>query len=177
MIYLICNNWKYIYFLNVFSQIIHVVSIFSKLPFRGIATNRVTFNGSILSCWKNTVYQNTVVKSDETSTYQELYISENAYQNTTIRWLYPSIQHKTCIRITTIITTKYNRLALTKRKALCDPSHNSTYWIGATIHYNTFWLTDVNLNIYIIYQLNSSEVQGIIVSSKYHNSIFQIYVT
>nr|XP_034321753.1 multiple epidermal growth factor-like domains protein 10 [Crassostrea gigas] len=52
---------------------------------RGIATNRVTFNGSILSCWKKSVYQNAVVKSDETSTYQELYISENAYQNTTIR--------------------------------------------------------------------------------------------
>lgn len=76
-----------IYFLKLFfSQIIRVVSIFSKLPFRGIATNRVTFNGNILSCWKKCVYQNTVVKSDETSTYQELYMSENAYQNTTIRW-------------------------------------------------------------------------------------------
>lgn len=85
LIYLICNNKKKIYFLNVFSQIIRVVSIFSKLPFRGIATNRVTFNGGILSCWKNTIYQNTVVKSDETSTYQELDISENAYQITTIR--------------------------------------------------------------------------------------------
>lgn len=87
-------------------QIIRVVSIFSKLHFRGIATNRVTFNGSILSCWKKSVYQNAVVKSDETSTYQELNISENAYQNTTIRWLFSSIQHKTCIGITTAILFK-----------------------------------------------------------------------
>lgn len=51
---------------------------------RGFATNRVTFTGSLLSCREKSVYQNSVVKSDETTTYQELYISDNTYQNTTI---------------------------------------------------------------------------------------------
>lgn len=113
MIYLIWNNGKFFLFLTFF-QIPHVVPMFSKLPFRGIATNRVTFNGSILSCWKKSVYQNTVVKSDETSTYQELYLSENAYQNTTIRWSFSSFQHKTCIRITTTILFKIQWIRVNK---------------------------------------------------------------
>lgn len=54
---------------------------------RASSLNRDTFTGacSLLKCWKKSVYQDIVVKSDETSTYQELDISESAYQNTTIR--------------------------------------------------------------------------------------------
>lgn len=75
---------KFYFFKTCFSNFICSIYIFKTL-FRGIATNRVTFTGSILSCRKKSVYQNAVVKSDETSTYQELCISDNAYQNTTIR--------------------------------------------------------------------------------------------
>lgn len=55
---------------------------------RASSLNRDTFTGacSLLKCWKKSVYQDIVVKSDETSTYQELDITESAYQNTTIRW-------------------------------------------------------------------------------------------
>lgn len=38
-----------------------------------------------MSCWKKAVYQDTFVKTEEVSTYQELDISDSAYQNTTIR--------------------------------------------------------------------------------------------
>lgn len=41
---------------------------------------------SPMSCGNESVYLHTVVKSEEASTYQELDISKNAYQNTTIRW-------------------------------------------------------------------------------------------
>lgn len=91
----------------------HCTFIFKKryLFFRGIAINRVTFTGSLLKCWKKSVYQDTVVKCDKTSTYQELDISENAYQNTTIRWktqiflfrIYSSIKYS---QNTTAITLK-----------------------------------------------------------------------
>lgn len=55
---------------------------------RANSLNRDTFTGacSRLKCWKKSVYQDIVVKSDEKSTYQELDLSESAYQNTTIRW-------------------------------------------------------------------------------------------
>lgn len=70
-----CFVWKKLYF---YSQKRYLFC-------RGIAINQVTFTGSLLKCWKDSVYQDTVVKCDETSTYQELDISENAYQNTAIR--------------------------------------------------------------------------------------------
>ncbi|XP_052694709.1 protein draper-like isoform X1 [Crassostrea angulata] len=38
-----------------------------------------------LSCWKRSVYQDAVFKREESSTYQEIDLSENAYQNSTIR--------------------------------------------------------------------------------------------
>lgn len=38
-----------------------------------------------VSCWKKAVYQDTFVKTEEASTYQELDLSDSAYQNTTIR--------------------------------------------------------------------------------------------
>lgn len=45
----------------------------------------MTVSSNPMSCWKQSVYLHTVVKSEEASTYQELDLSENAYQNTTIR--------------------------------------------------------------------------------------------
>lgn len=47
--------------------------------------NRMMVSGSPMSCWNKSVYLHTVVKNEEASTYQELDLSENAYQNTTIR--------------------------------------------------------------------------------------------
>lgn len=61
-------------------------SFLYKLHCRGISSKRVTFNGSLLSCRKLSVYEDTVVKTDETSTYQELDLSENAYHNTALQW-------------------------------------------------------------------------------------------
>lgn len=40
---------------------------------------------SPMSCGNASVYFHTDVKSEEASTYQELDLSKNAYQNTTIR--------------------------------------------------------------------------------------------
>lgn len=40
---------------------------------------------SPMSCRNDSVYLHTVVKSEEASTYQELDLSKNAYQNTTLR--------------------------------------------------------------------------------------------
>lgn len=45
----------------------------------------MTVFDSPMSCWNKSVYLHTVVKSEEASTYQELELSENAYQNTTMR--------------------------------------------------------------------------------------------
>lgn len=50
---------------------------------RGVITKRVTFSGSLVACWKKPVYEDTYVKNDEGSTYQELDLPEIAYQNTT----------------------------------------------------------------------------------------------
>lgn len=38
-----------------------------------------------LPCWKRTIYQDTFVKTEEASTYQELDFPENTYQNTKIQ--------------------------------------------------------------------------------------------
>lgn len=42
-------------------------------------------SGSTMSCCNKSVYLHTIAKSEEASTYQELDLSENAYQNTAIR--------------------------------------------------------------------------------------------
>lgn len=54
-----------------------------NLYFRKI--NKMKVFDSPLPCRKKSVYSHTLVKSEEASTYQELDLSENAYQNTTIR--------------------------------------------------------------------------------------------
>lgn len=58
----------------------------SQLHYRIIKSNRMTVPSSLLTCWKKSVYQDTIVKSEETSTYQELDLSVSVYQNATIRW-------------------------------------------------------------------------------------------
>lgn len=47
--------------------------------------NSVTYTGSVPFCWKKSVYQDTFVKTEEASTYQELDLPDSAYQNTTMR--------------------------------------------------------------------------------------------
>lgn len=44
-----------------------------------------TNTGSVLFCWKKSVYQDTFVKTEDGSTYQELDLPDSPYQNTTIR--------------------------------------------------------------------------------------------
>lgn len=55
------------------------------LHYRIINFNRLNVSCRPVSCWKKAVYQDTFVKTEETSTYQELDLSDSAYQNTTIR--------------------------------------------------------------------------------------------
>lgn len=40
---------------------------------------------NLLICWKKSIYQDVVVKTEEGSTYQELNLSENAYQNVAVQ--------------------------------------------------------------------------------------------
>lgn len=89
-----------------------------KLHFRGIYSKRVTFNGSLLPCRKLSVYEDKVVKTDETSTYQELDLSENAYQNTALQWskqTSPSCIYRS-IHYFDMLIFKYNDLNITQFK-------------------------------------------------------------
>lgn len=53
--------------------------------FRSNKSSKMDVFGNLLSCWKKSIYQDVVVKTEESSTYQELDLSENAYQNTAMR--------------------------------------------------------------------------------------------
>lgn len=55
------------------------------LHYRRINSNRLNVSCRPMFCWKKSVYQDKFVKTEEASTYQELDLSESAYQNTTIR--------------------------------------------------------------------------------------------
>lgn len=55
------------------------------IHFRRSKSRKIDVFNNLLSCWKWSTYQDIVVKTEETSTYQELDLSENAYQNNAIR--------------------------------------------------------------------------------------------
>lgn len=65
---------------------VHCIFIFfiTLIYFRRNKSSKVTLSGNLLSCWKKSLYQDIVVKNDETSTYQELDLSDGTYQNTEI---------------------------------------------------------------------------------------------
>lgn len=49
-----------------------------------------------MSCWNRSIYQDIVAKTEEASTYQELNLSGNTYQNTALKWstkIFPSLYH------------------------------------------------------------------------------------
>lgn len=52
--------------------------------FRRNKSSKGTLFGNLPSRWKTSPYQDIVVKNDETSTYQELDLSDSAYQNTAL---------------------------------------------------------------------------------------------
>lgn len=62
------------------------IFFFHNLHYRRNNSKGDILTSSVLPCWKNSVYQNTFVKSEEASTYQELDLSDSAYQNTEIPW-------------------------------------------------------------------------------------------
>lgn len=59
-------------------------SLFTLIYFRRNKSSKVTLSGNLLFCWKKSLYQDVVVKNDENSTYQELDLSDNTYQQTAI---------------------------------------------------------------------------------------------
>lgn len=52
------------------------------MRFRRIKSRKLDVSGNLLSCWNRSIYQDIVVKTEEATTYQELNLSGNAYQNT-----------------------------------------------------------------------------------------------
>lgn len=60
------------------------IYIFYSLYCRRNKSSKGTLFGNLLSRWKTSLYQDVVVKNDETSTYQELDLSDSAYQNTAL---------------------------------------------------------------------------------------------
>lgn len=48
-------------------------------------SSKMDVSANHLPCWKRTIYQDTFVKPEEASTYQELDVPENTYQNTAIQ--------------------------------------------------------------------------------------------
>lgn len=69
---ILCTLYVYLYFF--------LYSIY----FRRNKSSKGTLFGNLLSRWKAPLYQDIVVKNDETSTYQELDLLESAYQNTAL---------------------------------------------------------------------------------------------
>lgn len=66
-------------------SIVSIFNSFYSIPFRRNKTLKMEASGNLLCCCKRSVYQDIVVKTEETSTYQELDLSDSAYQNTTLR--------------------------------------------------------------------------------------------
>uniref|UniRef100_A0A8W8NVK1 EGF-like domain-containing protein n=1 Tax=Magallana gigas TaxID=29159 RepID=A0A8W8NVK1_MAGGI len=52
---------------------------------KSINKTALDVSGNLLFCWKKSIYQDVVVKAEEGSTYQELNLSENAYQNVAVQ--------------------------------------------------------------------------------------------
>lgn len=64
---------------------VSIFNSFYSIPFRRNKTLKMEASGNLLCCCKRSIYQDIVVKTEETSTYQELDLSDSAYQNTTLR--------------------------------------------------------------------------------------------
>lgn len=58
---------------------------FDLIHLRRNKSNKMDVFGNLVPCWKRTIYQDKVVKTEEASTYQELDLSDSTYENTIIR--------------------------------------------------------------------------------------------
>lgn len=56
------------------------------IRFRRNKSQKLDVSGNLLSCWNRSIYQDIVVKTEEASTYEELNLSANTYQNTAVKW-------------------------------------------------------------------------------------------
>lgn len=59
--------------------------LFNLIPFRKNNSSRIDVCGNLLSCCKRSLYQDIVLKTEESSTYQELNLADTASQNTVTR--------------------------------------------------------------------------------------------
>lgn len=84
----LCNTLSFVlsddFFPREFFLFIMYIFFFHNLHYRKNNSKGDILTSSVQPCWKNSVYQNTFVKSEEASTYQELDLSDSAYQNTEI---------------------------------------------------------------------------------------------
>lgn len=55
---------------------------FYLIHFKRNELSKMDVSGNHLPCWKRTIYQDTVIKTEEASTYQELDLPENPYETT-----------------------------------------------------------------------------------------------
>lgn len=58
---------------------------YNSIRFNRKKSSKMDVLSNHLPCWKRTIYQDTFVKTEEASTYQELDFPENTYQNTKIQ--------------------------------------------------------------------------------------------
>lgn len=71
-----------------FDYINIIVKIFSfvhLILFRKNNLSRIDVCGNLLPCYKKSIYQDIVLKTEESSTYQELNLADTASQNTATR--------------------------------------------------------------------------------------------
>lgn len=57
---------------------------FNLIHFRRNDSSKMDVSGNHLPCRKRTIYQDTVMKTEEASTYQELDLPENTYENAAV---------------------------------------------------------------------------------------------
>lgn len=92
-----CFIDKKIYILKIFSFAI-------LIPFRKNNSSRIDVYGILLPCCKKSIYQDIVLKTEESSTYQELNLADTISHNTATRWsanilLHLHIKNNTLIRL------------------------------------------------------------------------------
>lgn len=74
-----------LFFKKNINFIVKTFSIVNLIPFRKKNSSRIDVYGNLLSCCKRSIYQDIVLKTEESSTYQELNLADTASQNTVTR--------------------------------------------------------------------------------------------
>lgn len=74
----------FFFFLHI-TIIVKIFSVVILIPFRKKISSRIDVTGNLLSCCKRSIYQDIVLKTEESSTYQELNLADTASQNTATR--------------------------------------------------------------------------------------------